>query len=98
MGFHAFRRFRKTWLRGKRVQEDINNFWMGHAPETMSETYSRLDLELDLRLAEAESMGVVSPFRPFQLLQVAPKFRKNRMSNWFCKSSKSVSSQGCARS
>ena len=58
MGFHAFRRFRKTWLRGKRVQEDINNFWMGHAPETMSETYSRLDLELDLRLVEAESMGV----------------------------------------
>jgi len=58
MGFHAFRRFRKTWLRGKRVQEDINNFWMGHAPETMSETYSRLDLELDLRLAESESMGV----------------------------------------
>jgi integrase len=58
MGFHAFRRFRKTWLRGKRVQEDINNFWMGHAPETMSETYSRLDLELDLRLAGAESMGV----------------------------------------
>ena len=31
---------------------------MGHAPETISETYSRLDLELDLRLAEAESMGV----------------------------------------
>src|SRR6202790_4681755 len=58
MGFHAFRRFRKTWLRGKRVQEDINNFWMGHAPETMSETYSRLDLELDLRVVEAESMGV----------------------------------------
>jgi hypothetical protein len=31
---------------------------MGHTPETMSETYSRLDLELDLRLAEAQSMGV----------------------------------------
>jgi len=58
MGFHAFRRFRKTWLRGKRVQEDINNFWMGHQPETMSEMYSRLDLELDLRLAEAELVGV----------------------------------------
>jgi len=88
MGFHAFRRFRKTWLRGKRVQEDINNFWMGHAPETMSETYSRLDLELDLRLAEAESMGVGFTVPPVQLLQVAPKFRKNRMSNWFCKSSR----------
>jgi hypothetical protein len=56
--YHAFRRFRKTWLRGKRVQEDINNFWMAHAPETMSVTYSRLDLELDLRLAEAQSIGV----------------------------------------
>jgi hypothetical protein len=55
--FHAFRRFRKTWLRGKRVQEDINNFWIGHQPETMSETYSRLDLEPDLPLPEAGGRG-----------------------------------------
>lgn len=73
MGFHAFRRFRKTWLRGKRVQEDINNFWMGHAPETMSETYSRLDLELDLRLAEAESMGVGFTVPP---IPIAPSCSK----------------------
>jgi integrase len=73
MGFHAFRRFRKTWLRGKRVQEDINNFWMGHAPETMSETYSRLDLELDLRLTEAESMGVGFTVPP---IQIAPSCSK----------------------
>jgi integrase len=85
MGFHAFRRFRKTWLRGKRVQEDINNFWMGHAPETMSETYSRLDLERDLRFAEAESMGVGFTVPP---IPIAPRFRKNRMSNWFCNSSR----------
>jgi hypothetical protein len=39
MGFHAFRRFRKRWLRGERCQEDISNFWMGHQPETMSELY-----------------------------------------------------------
>ncbi len=57
-GWHSFRRFRKTWLRGRRVQEDINNFWMGHKPKTMSELYSRLDEELELRLAEAEAMGV----------------------------------------
>src|SRR5213078_3530698 len=43
MGFHAFRRFRKTWLRGERCQEDINNFWMGHQPETMSELNSRME-------------------------------------------------------
>ena len=45
-------------LRGIRVQEDINNFWMGHTPKTMSELYSRLDEELELRLAEAETMSV----------------------------------------
>jgi hypothetical protein len=58
MGFHAFRRFRKTWLRGKRSQEDINNFWMGHRPKMMSELYSRMDEELEQRLQEAETVGV----------------------------------------
>ena len=58
MGFHAFRRFRKTWLRGERCQEDINNFWMGHQPETMSELYSRMEFELERRLEEAERVGV----------------------------------------
>ena len=58
MGWHAFRRFRKTWLRGKRCQEDINNFWMGHKPQTMSELYSRMDEELEQRINEAEIVGV----------------------------------------
>jgi len=58
MGFHAFRRFRKTWLRGERCQEDINNFWMGHQPETMSELYSRMEFELERRLDEAERVGI----------------------------------------
>lgn len=58
MGFHAFRRFRKTWLRGERCQEDINNFWMGHQPETMSELYSRMEFELDRRIDEADRVGV----------------------------------------
>lgn len=58
MGFHAFRRFRKTWLRGERCQEDINNFWMGHQPQTMSELYSRMEFETARRLKEAELVGV----------------------------------------
>jgi integrase len=72
MGWHAFRRFRKTWLRGKRCQEDINNFWMGHKPKTMSELYSRMDEELELRLQEAEivSVGFDVP------VYVAPKSSK----------------------
>ena len=33
-------------------------FWMGHKPQTMSELYSRMDEELELRLQEAEVVGV----------------------------------------
>jgi len=54
MGWHSFKRFRKTWLRGRRCLEDINNFWMAHKPQTMSEVYSHLYEELEMRLAEAE--------------------------------------------
>lgn len=56
-GWHSFKRFRKTWLRGSRCLEDINNFWMAHKPQTMSELYSHLHEELDLRLQEAERVG-----------------------------------------
>jgi integrase len=57
MGWHSFKRFRKTWLRGARCLEDINNFWMAHKPKTMSELYSHLHEELETRLAEAERVG-----------------------------------------
>jgi integrase len=33
-GFHAFRRFRTTWLRKNRTPEDLIRFWHGHADET----------------------------------------------------------------
>ena len=75
MGWHAFRRFRKTWLRGKRCQEDINNFWMGHKPMTMSELYSRMDEELEQRLQEAETVGVGFDVPVY----VAPKSSKESM-------------------
>jgi integrase len=70
MGWHSFKRFRKTWLRGRRCLEDINNFWMAHRPQTMSELYSHLHEELQLRLEEAERVGygfdlkVVAPIAP----------------------------------
>jgi len=57
MGWHAFKRFRKTWLRGQRCLGDLDNFWMAHKPQTMSELYSHLHEELDMRLAEAERVG-----------------------------------------
>jgi len=73
MGFHAFRRFRKTWLRGERCQEDINNFWMGHQPETMSELYSRMDFELVRRLDESERVGVGFNVPSIQVAPSAPR-------------------------
>jgi len=33
--------------------EDLNNFWMAHKPQTMSELYSHLHQELQMRLEEA---------------------------------------------
>jgi integrase len=80
MGWHAFRRFRKTWLRGKRCQEDINIFWMGHKPKTMSELYSHLFEEIEVRLAEAETVGFgfdlpEKPSEKAVIAPIAPKFR-----------------------
>jgi integrase len=73
MGFHAFRRFRKTWLRGERCQEDINNFWMGHQPETMSELYSRMEFELHRRLDETERVGVGFTLPTIKVAPSAPR-------------------------
>lgn len=81
MGFHALRRFRKTWLRGERCQEDINKFWMGHQPETMSELDSGMEFELKRRLDEAERVGVASRSQSSKLLQMLQEFRKKSYSN-----------------
>src|ERR1700686_4416327 len=39
-------------------QEDIKNFWLGPKPRTMSEQYSHLFAEVELRLAEGGQVGV----------------------------------------
>ena len=57
MGWHSIRRYRNTWLRSKRTQEDILKYWMGHRPEDMSGLYSHLHEELGSRLEEAERVG-----------------------------------------
>ena len=72
MGWHDFRRFRNTWLRGRRCQEDIKNFWMGHKPRTISEVCSHLFEEVELRLAKARKWALDSIFLLI-LLQTAPK-------------------------
>ena len=41
VGFHAFRRFRLTWLRKNGVPKDLERYWMGHAPEEVGDLYSK---------------------------------------------------------
>jgi len=72
MGWHSFKRFRKTWLRGQRCLEDINNFWMAHKPQTMSEVYSHLHEELRLRLDEAQRVGYGFALRASDSVSVVP--------------------------
>jgi hypothetical protein len=71
--WHSFKGFRKTWLRGRHCLEDINNYWMAHKPETMSELYTHLHEELDVRLAEAESVGYGFDLPKLKLLQMLQK-------------------------
>lgn len=56
-GFHAFRRFRTTWLRKNRVPEDLIRFWLGHANRSVTDGYSMLRDDVAFRLDCAEKVG-----------------------------------------
>jgi integrase len=79
MGWHAFKRFRKTWIRGARCLEDLNNFWMAHKPQTMSEVYSHLHEDIEMRLVEAERVGYgfTLPTLPPAVVPIVPKLHQN---------------------
>lgn len=57
-GFHAFRRFRTTWLRKNRAPEDLIRFWLGHADETVTDGYSKLREDVEYRKLVAEQVGL----------------------------------------
>jgi integrase len=78
MGWHSFKRFRKTWLRGQRCLEDIDNFWMAHKPQTMSEIYSHLHEDLQLRLDEAQRVGYGFALPAMNTASVVPIVPKSR--------------------
>jgi integrase len=49
LGFHAFRRFRVTHLRKNMVPEDLIKFWVGHAPQTVTDGYCKLKNDIQFR-------------------------------------------------
>jgi integrase len=57
-GFHAFRRFRTTWLRKQHVPEDIIRFWLGHASRDVTDRYSKLSEDVEFRRSVAASAGL----------------------------------------
>jgi integrase len=58
VGFHAFRRFRLTWLRKNGAPKDLERFWMGHAPEEVGDLYSKLKEDVAFRHEWAERIGL----------------------------------------
>jgi len=58
VGFHAFRRFRLTWLRKNGVPKDLERFWMGHASEEVGDLYSKLKEDVAFRQQWAERIGL----------------------------------------
>jgi integrase len=68
VGFHAFRRFRLTWLRKNNVPKDLERYWMGHAPEEVGDLYSKLKDDVSFRQEWAERAGL-----GFELVHVGPQ-------------------------
>lgn len=56
-GFHAFRRFRITRLREMGCPEDIIRYWAGHEGEGITDRYSKLAQNIELRRSWADRVG-----------------------------------------
>jgi integrase len=57
-GFHTFRRFWTTRRRDIGVPEDIIRFWVGHAGEGITDRYSKLAENVELRKEWARRAGL----------------------------------------
>lgn len=75
-GFHAFRRYRLTWLRKNRVHADLERFWIGHENETVGDGYSKMKEDGVFRLKQAETVGLGFALPP-QITEVVRVVRKN---------------------
>ena len=56
-GFHAFRRFRNTFLRQSHCPDGILKFWLGHAAKDMSDHYDLSGQDMQYRRDVTRAMG-----------------------------------------
>jgi integrase len=72
-GNHIFRRFRNTYLRNHTdCPEGLIKFWMGHAPEDMSDRYDKIKEDVTFRKHVAERIGIGFELPP-SIAPIAPK-------------------------
>jgi hypothetical protein len=57
-GFHAFRRYRNTFLRQSRCPESILKYWMGHSKNGVSDLYDKSSDDVAYRRDVSKAMGV----------------------------------------
>ncbi len=74
-GFHAFRRYRNTFLRNSLCPDGLLKFWMGHAAKDMSDRYDRVREDVQFRRDVAKSFGVGFEL-PKALTAMHPKAEK----------------------
>jgi integrase len=71
-GNHIFRRFRNTYLRNHtNCPEGLVKFWMGHAPEDMSDRYDKIKEDVAFRKQVAERSGIGFEL-PSSIAPIAP--------------------------
>lgn len=56
--FHAYRRFRVTYLRKAGVPEGLIQFWAGHAGETTTDRYDKIRTDVEARKEWAAKIGL----------------------------------------
>jgi integrase len=57
-GFHSLRRFRVSVLRKNRCDEDILRAWIGHAPSSQTDEYSKVADDENFRREECSRIGL----------------------------------------
>jgi integrase len=76
-GFHAMRRFRATWLRKRQAPEDLIKFWLGHAKQSVTDSYSKLADDEEFRREVVEKIGTGFAF-PASMRPMRPRISVER--------------------
>lgn len=70
-GSHAFRRFRNTYLKNVAgCPSGLLKYWIGHAPEDMSDLYDKIKLDVAFRRNWAERSGLGFELHPLAVPNV----------------------------